>query len=414
MRDVSDVKSPLNIAIVIRLLHDKSGGAERLYCELANILSASGYNVTCVYYDDSAGSIFFDIDNSIERINLARARGATSRVGSRLKGLLKGAYQRLMRGPMAPLGSRLLWQMVHGHFVRQLVTYFSSRPTDVAISFLPPANTPTLIAGRARGVRVIPTNHNVPAEDFASPARWDPNPYDQRLRLESLRSAAAVHLLFPTFAEWFPEDIRRKIVAIPNYVSPSIVDHGEPVEREKVIIAVGRLSKVKNYGVLVEAWSYIASRFPEWKVRLLGVGPESGRLTGEIRRLGIEGTFELAGHVKNMGREYARASILCHPALFEGFGLSAAEALANQIPVVAFADCAGLNQFVANDENGILVARESGARGLADALARLMSDEALRSRLGAAGSGILEQYSMEKYRERWLRLVRDVADAPNA
>ena len=115
-----------------------------------------------------------------------------------------------------------------------------------------------------------------------------------------------------------------------------------------------------------------------------------------------------------MGREYARASILCHPALFEGFGLSAAEALANQIPVVAFADCAGLNQFVANDENGILVARESGARGLADALARLMSDEALRSRLGAAGSGVLEQYSMEKYRERWLRLVRDVADAPNA
>lgn len=377
------------------------------------MLAEQGHDVTCLYFDEGSGTPFFPISHAVDRINLAPpSRRSKSRLGKAMV-VIRKVYEKLVHSPLGPLVARPLWTLVNGRFIKQLRYYFAGRPTDLAISFLPPANTPTLIAGKASGVAVVPTNHNVPQEDFASPARWDPNPYDRKLRLDSLRNAAAVHVLFPSFAEWFPEDIRRTIVPIPNYVSGSIVDHGELVEREKVIIAVGRLSKVKNYSVLVEAWSRIAAEFPDWKVRLFGTGPESGRLAAEIKRRGLDQSFELGGHTQAIGLEYAKSAIMCHPALFEGFGLSAAEALANRVPVVAFADCAGINQFV-GDKNGVLVPRETGAAGLAEALSLLMRDESYRERLAAAGPEILTEFSIEKYQDRWLRLIERVTNAAHA
>ena len=58
------------VAIVIRLLVNRSGGAERIYCELANMLTARGYEVTCLHYDAIPGKPFFAIDRRVELINL--------------------------------------------------------------------------------------------------------------------------------------------------------------------------------------------------------------------------------------------------------------------------------------------------------------------------------------------------------
>src|SRR5690606_30873387 len=120
----------------------------------------------------------------------------------------------------------------------------------------------------------------------------------------SLRYAAAVHVLFPTFAEWLPPDIRRKTRAIPNYVSPTILTTRPRDRRQKTIIAVGRLSKVKNYSVLVDAWARLAASFPEWNVRLFGVGAEKERLARQIAEAGIVNSFHLEGHKLDIGPEY--------------------------------------------------------------------------------------------------------------
>ena len=41
-----------------------------------------------------------------------------------------------------------------------------------------------------------------------------------------------------------------------------------------MILAVGRLAKVKNYDALLAAWAEIAPDHPDWKVVIYGVGPE--------------------------------------------------------------------------------------------------------------------------------------------
>ena len=59
-----------HIAIVIKLLNRKSGGAERLYCELANKLSAMGYQVSCLIYENGDVEPFYHLDNRVNFINL--------------------------------------------------------------------------------------------------------------------------------------------------------------------------------------------------------------------------------------------------------------------------------------------------------------------------------------------------------
>ena len=297
------------------------------------------------------------------------------------------------------------WADQNAFFVRQLTDYFNLVKPDIAIGFLPPANTPALLAAAETGMKVIATNHNVPREDYEAANRWDQNPHDRRLRRSVLHHAAALHVLFPEFGAWFDEALQDKIIAIPNYISPEFKSVVPSQNREKLILAVGRLTDVKNFAQLASAWAIIASEFPDWKVMVYGTGPQHKALGAQLKSLGIADTFILAGHRGDLAPEYGRASIFCHPALYEGFGLAPAEALHCGVPVVAFADCAGVNQFLRNGYNGLSVDRAGGETALADTLRKLMSDDNLRSKLAQNGPGSVSQFSIEKYRENWMRLI---------
>ncbi|MDW9633608.1 glycosyltransferase [Sinorhizobium meliloti] len=393
MKEFTNAK---HIALVIRQLGGRSGGAERIYCELANILAESGYRVTCLHFDTKDVPPFYPISPKVERINLY----------GKAKTKKQQRATVLQRLPFIPpnIRNQALWDHKNDFFLHQLRDYFHLVTPDVAISLMPPANTVTLLAAAGTPVRVVATNHNVPEEDYDSPFRWDPNPIDRKLRKEALDHAAAVHVLFPNYGDWFPQHLKDRVVAIPNYISPEFVRRSA-TDREKIILAVGRLAEVKNYIELVRAWATLAIDFPDWKVILYGTGPQQRQLAEEIAKLKISESFVLAGHRSNLGEEYARAAIFCHPAHFEGFGLSPAEALHMNVPVVCYSDCAGLNQFVRNGYNGLAIERNSSGDALAGALRRLMEDPELREALGRNGARSVGEFTLDRYRANWLSLI---------
>jgi glycosyltransferase involved in cell wall biosynthesis len=389
-----------SVTVVIRLLADRSGGAERIYVELANMLAARGYEVTCLHYDHSRAKPFFALDPRIELINLhpdpVPLRHRLARWASRRSYLPKG------------LREKWGWFAANDIFIAQLRDFFTLRRPEVVLTFMPPANTPALLAAAGTGIRVIPTNHNVPAEDYTSLERWDPSAIDRAARLAALDHAARIHVIFPRFGDWFPSHLQSRIVAMPNYVSEDILRAVPQPARERRILAVGRLAKVKNYHTLLAAWGLIARDFPDWKVVIYGVGPQMKVLKAEAERLGVVDSFLLEGHRGNLGEEYARMSIFCHPAHFEGFGLSAAEALALGMPVVAFADCPGVSEFVVDGVNGLMVDRKGGAEALAAGLRRLMEDDDLRRRLGEAGPASVAGFTQARYAERWVEVIEEL------
>jgi glycosyltransferase involved in cell wall biosynthesis len=395
------------IAMVIRQLNGRVGGAERLFCETANLFAADGYDVTICYCDPSPEPIAYPLSPRVTRINLwgkAARNAAWYRV---LDDLARGYPKTKMLAPVDWLAKNL-------YFTRRLYAAAKGARPDVIISFLPPANTPSLLAGLFARVPVVPTNHSVPREDYKSLVRWDQNPIDRALRFWSLHSAARIHVMFPGFAEWFPRGLRKKTAVIPNFISPEFLSAKTSGARKQVVLGVGRLSHIKNYGVLVDAWAQLAPRFPGWKLALYGGGPLRGAIAARVAELGLERSVELHGHEPDIKQRYLESEILCHPGLFEGFGLSVAEALACGLPVVAFADCAGVNEFVKDDDNGLLPDRAGGAAALAEALARLMGDDALRARLRARAPASVAGFNVDAFRARWHEILDGLIEEPTS
>ncbi|WP_085026782.1 glycosyltransferase [Ensifer aridi] len=393
-----------HVALVIRQLGGRSGGAERIYCELANILIDSGYRVTCLHFDTKDTPPFYAISTKAELINLY----GSAKTKRQRRAML------IQRLPFASPNAKnqAQWDEKNDFFLSQLRDYFRLTKPALAISLMPPSNTVALLAAAGTPVKVVATNHNVPKEDYESPHRWDPNPLDRRLRKEVLEHAAAIHVLFPSFGDWFPPHLQERVVAIPNYVSPEFARRPK-AERDKLILAVGRLAEVKNYMQLVRSWATLANDFPDWKVVVYGTGPQQRELRDEIAKLGIAESFVLGGHRSDLGREYARAAIFCHPAHFEGFGLSPAEALHMSVPVVSYADCAGVNQFVKDGYNGLAVERNGSEDALAKGLRRLMEDETLRETLGRNGPQSVSEFTLDRYRANWIKLIETLTERAN-
>jgi glycosyltransferase involved in cell wall biosynthesis len=401
---VKEFGNAKHVTLVIRQLGGRSGGAERIYCELANILIDSGYRVTCLHFDTKDTPPFYAISTKAELINLY----GNAKTKRQRRAML------IQRLPFVSANAKnqAQWDEKNDFFLSQLRDYFRLTKPALAISLMPPSNTVALLAAAGTPVKVVATNHNVPKEDYESPHRWDPNPLDRRLRKEVLEHAAAIHVLFPSFGDWFPPHLQERVVAIPNYVSPEFARRPK-AERDKLILAVGRLAEVKNYMQLVRSWATLANDFPDWKVVVYGTGPQQRELRDEIAKLGIAESFVLGGHRSDLGREYARAAIFCHPAHFEGFGLSPAEALHMSVPVVSYADCAGVNQFVKDGYNGLAVERNGSEDALAKGLRRLMEDETLRETLGRNGPQSVSEFTLDRYRANWIKLIETLTERAN-
>jgi glycosyltransferase involved in cell wall biosynthesis len=390
-----------HVVMVIRLLAGRVGGAERLFCDVASLLADAGFEVTIVYCDSRQAPIAYALSPKVSRINLWAKAARRAPWYLALDAAARG-YPKL--GALAPVE----WLSSNLYFLRRLHAVARGLRPDVMISFLPPANTLTLLAGWMAGTKVLPTNHCVPVHDYRSAIRWDQNPLDKLLRFWSLRTADRIHVLFPTYATWFPEALQAKVVAIPNAVSPSFLEPVAPTKRQRRIVGVGRLNDVKNYGVLVEAWALLAAKYPDWSVEIYGSGPQRKELLARIQELSLEDSVHLMAHSNAIKQIYLESEIMVHPALFEGFGLSVAEALALGTPVVAFRDGAGVSELVHDGVNGLLVDREGGAQALAQGIERLITDEALRQELRARCRDSLHAYRPEIFRERWIGLVGEI------
>ena len=387
------------IAIVARLLADRSGGAERIACELANYLDEGGYEVTVLHFDKSNKPPFFPMSPNVQLINLYGHNTLTK----------KQRWGRLIKNlPFVPknIREKAQWNFSHDFFMSQLRNYFLFNETEVAISFLPSANTPALLATEGLSVKVVATNHNVPEQDYLSPQRWDPNPLDRELRLKVLDRAAAIHVLSEEFSSWFPPHLANRIRVIPNYVSHQFTSGQDiNVKKDNIIMAAGRLASVKNYIDLINAWKILAPEFPDWQVKLFGTGPLQNTLQRKILELDIEDTFSLQGQKNDLYEEYLHSSIFCHPAIHEGFGLVAAEAMALGTPVVFYGDCPGVNSFVKSAYNGLAADRNLGPGDLADKLRYLMRESEERKRLGANAQNSVQNFSVEKYKQTWFKLI---------
>jgi glycosyltransferase involved in cell wall biosynthesis len=123
-----------------------------------------------------------------------------------------------------------------------------------------------------------------------------------------------------------------------------------------VIGFVGRIRREKGLDILIDSFSHILQAHPDAVLVVVGDGPDGENLRRKVEDL------KLGDHVKWLGQKspeevyqfYSIMDVVAVPSLFEGFGLSAAEAMAAGRPVVA-SSVDGLNEIVEKDVTGYLV-----------------------------------------------------------
>jgi glycosyltransferase involved in cell wall biosynthesis len=127
--------------------------------------------------------------------------------------------------------------------------------------------------------------------------------------------------------------------------------------------------------------------------------------------LGLADVVELPGRVdpEAMRGMLGGASIACLSSVWEGMPGAVMEAMACGLPVVA-TDVSGTREVVADGESGLLVP-PCDPPALARALARLLDDPELRTRLGTAGRRRMEErFSLEAMLDAKERLYRELVE----
>ena len=168
----------------------------------------------------------------------------------------------------------------------------------------------------------------------------------------------------------------------------------ESVGDAPFVLAVATLEPRKNLAHLVSAFGILAATHPDLRLVIAGRdGPARPAVDAAIARLPseIRDRVVLAGHVNDAGRRALldTARVLAYPSIYEGFGFPLLEAMSASLPVVAAR--AGSIPEVAGD--AALLVEPTDERGLAEALDRVLSDDALRSQLVARGHDRVRTFS---------------------
>jgi glycosyltransferase involved in cell wall biosynthesis len=134
---------------------------------------------------------------------------------------------------------------------------------------------------------------------------------------------------------------------------------------------VGRLTGVKNPALFVEAARYVIERVPGARFVLVGGGELRSEVGRQIADLGLTGRVHLVGWQRDMPAVYAALDVLALTSLTEGTPVTAIEALAAGVPVVATA-VGGVADVVQNGRTGLLVP-PSNASALAASIVDLLT-----------------------------------------
>lgn len=169
------------------------------------------------------------------------------------------------------------------------------------------------------------------------------------------------------------------------------------------MLCVGRLAEQKGLDVMLQALPAVRSALGPTTLRILGEGPERGRLERLAAELGVASDVRFEGLVSDVRPYLSAAEVFVFPSRYEGHPHALLEAMAAGVPVVGTA-VQGTIEVIRDGVEGLLVPPDD-AGALARALVAVLQDEPLAARLAAgARARVASEFSVQKMVDRILRV----------
>lgn len=176
-----------------------------------------------------------------------------------------------------------------------------------------------------------------------------------------------------------------------------------------VIAAAGQLIPRKGHRYLLQAFADLKTSYATLRLIIFGEGYLNNQLRAQAASLALGDIVQFAGFRDDLDEYMACFDIFAHPALAEGLGVATLKAAAAGVPVVAF-QAGGLAEAVIDGETGLLVPAQSIA-GLRDAIAKLIDEDDIRTRMGAAGRERMQkEFSIDTMADKHVAVYESVLD----
>lgn len=296
----------------------RKGGAERVIANLAQYLDEKGYHVVLV--TTHKVEIEYEVPETVKRI--LSEPDECELQGGRIRNFLT-RFRKLRR----------IWK--------------EEKP-DVIISFIGKNNIMAILTSLGMGIPVAVSVRGEPGEEY----------YNGLLRFLArnlFRLADGVILQTKRCMEFFPQGVRKKAIILKNPVNPVFFREPYRGEREKTIVAVGRVDENKNHEMLIRAFAGIADEFPEYRLIIYGDGDKRSDLLELTRELKLEDRISLPGNTDNVADAIYKTRVFVLSSNTEGMPNTLIEAMILGLTVVSTdCPCGGPAELIVHGVNGLL------------------------------------------------------------
>lgn len=176
-------------------------------------------------------------------------------------------------------------------------------------------------------------------------------------------------------------------------------------KKEKEIIYMGRIDyNQKRVYRVVDTWAKLESKFPDWRLTIVGDGVERKNVERQVADYGLK-------HVNFEGFQqpkpyYERASILLLTSEYEGFPLVLAECMSFGVIPVVYDSYSAVRDIIDDGKDGVVIPYEKNgydADKAAGMLAQIMQNDSLRGMMAHAAIEKSKAYSVERIYQEWMR-----------
>lgn len=181
-------------------------------------------------------------------------------------------------------------------------------------------------------------------------------------------------------------------------------------KKQKEIIYVGRVDYTqKRVHRVIEMWSLLEKKYPDWKLTVVGDGEERMNLEKKAKEM------ELL-HLNFVGfqsprRYYERASVLLLTSEYEGFPLVLAECMSFGVVPVVYDSYPALHDIVEDDIDGLIIGKirnEFSVAITAEKMSKLMDDKEKLTRMAYAAIRKSLTYKIDTIFTQWLQILSDI------
>ena len=357
----------MKIAFIISSLG--SGGAEKVLSLMANYWAWKNRSIIVITFDNSAPFYFLEDAVKLEKLSLLKNSGSVfAAIGNNIKRI------KILKKKLLELDP------------------------DIVISFMTETNIISTISCRIIDKPIIIAERS--SYDFLKPWVW--------VKLRKLVYRFSNALIVQTKCE--KEKCHRLantfVINNPLNLKDTIINNN----KEKNILAVGRLDRHKGFDRLIKAFSHVDQK--DWKLTIIGEGNERSNLEKLIFDLNLTNTISMPGRTKAIEKWYQKSSIFVLSSRTEGFPNVLCEAMAYGCACISFDCISGPNEIITDKVDGFLV-KNGDINALYARMNFLINNPEEMLRIGKEAMKIRARLNIDSIMHQWDKIIKKILKVAN-